>query len=308
MRPVRQWVFAGLTELTVLILFFLSTGAAQHLAILDGEIAPAAGVDRSWLKVSLEGSSGPSQYRAQVSSSGDFELDGVDPGEYTLRVFDRFGNEITSQPVEVGSSSAPLMVRLPEWSRDTPPSGNVSVGELAHKPPSAARKAFARAQKESEAHDYRRAAADLKKAIAADPGFAQAHGNLGIQYARLSRMDEAVAEIRKAIELDPDAGRNYSNLALILLQMHQIPEAETLARRGVDLQRGSAFARMVLGWALANRPEARQAAIPNLEYAARELPEAHRILAELYQSMGQDQLAENETRLYAAASPKTAAK
>ena len=52
----------------------------------------------------------------------------------------------------------------------------------------------------------------FERAIAADPGYADATNNLGAALLRLGRGEEAVGHFRRAIELDPDNGETRANL------------------------------------------------------------------------------------------------
>ena len=45
---------------------------------------------------------------------------------------------------------------------------------------------------------------NLKKALAMDPTFLDAHNNLGTALASQGRLKEAVAEFRQALDIDPD--------------------------------------------------------------------------------------------------------
>jgi tetratricopeptide (TPR) repeat protein len=193
-------------------------------------------------------------------------------------------------------------VSLPHAKRERPPDGSISVARLRHKPNRAARKAFDRAQKFSGAGDYQQAASELQKAIAADDLYSEAHANLGVQYMKLSKFNEAVVEFRRAIALDQGTGAYYSNLALALAALHQVSEATTFARRGLDMDAANHKSQMVLGWVLASQPETRLAAIPYLEEAARGIPAAHRVLADLYRLSGRPELAARELRQYQATS------
>ncbi len=267
--------------------------------VLEGQIDSINSTELRHISVHLRGPYPTSgDITAELTSSGEFRVAQITPGTYTLQVLDSFGHQIVSQSVEVTHAGTHVSIELPV-SDNTPNAGwSVSLATLLHKPKPAAFKACLRAQKYSEARDYQRAAAELQKAVALDPLYAPAHGNLGAQYARLKRLDSAEGELRKAIQLDPATGLYYSDLAWVLADEKQTREAEIAARRAVDLDGVNAMSQLLPGYLLANRPEARAAAVPHLMFAARQIPEAHRILVDTYHMIGNEPQALEETEHY----------
>ncbi|MGH9697891.1 MAG: tetratricopeptide repeat protein [Candidatus Acidiferrales bacterium] len=66
------------------------------------------------------------------------------------------------------------------------------------------------AQSEQQAGDLAAAERDYKAALAADPGFAELHMNLGLLYQLQNRQAEAMAEFERALKLQPSlAGANF---------------------------------------------------------------------------------------------------
>jgi hypothetical protein len=63
---------------------------------------------------------------------------------------------------------------------------------------------------------YEQALQDYRQAIALDPGFANAHNNLGNVLYDLGRMDEALLQLQRAIELQPGFPEAYGNRGLVL--------------------------------------------------------------------------------------------
>ena len=67
-----------------------------------------------------------------------------------------------------------------------------------------------RAQSEQQAGDLTAAERDYKAALAADPGFAELHMNLGLLYQLQNRQAEAMKEFERALKLQPKlAGANF---------------------------------------------------------------------------------------------------
>src|SRR5579872_2662663 len=79
--------------------------------------------------------------------------------------------------------------------------GLVSAAHLRHKVPKEVTKAFGRALSLSHAGQHEKAEQQLERAIHVDPDFAEAHANLGIEYASTGAYPLAEAHFRRAIEL-----------------------------------------------------------------------------------------------------------
>jgi len=157
---------------------------------------------------------------------------------------------------------------------------SVSVEQLRHKAPKEARRAFERGGKFDRSGDHRRAASEYEKAIIRDPEFADAHNQLGVEYAELGRNGDAGMEIRRSLALDPGSWSAHYNLALVLFQAQDIVGAEKSARQALDLSRSNAKVHLFLGLLLVYRME-KSDGIQHLQYAARTMPIAKRILEEL---------------------------
>ena len=273
--------------------------AAQVVPRVEGEIVPSGGVDLTQLTVRLESSESRNiPEKTYPASNGGFAFRDVPTGYYVLRILDASGNEITSQLISVSPASPPLTVRLPEYRSVAPMAGTISVARLRHRPNARALRATADAQRFAESGDSLRAVASLEKAVALDPQFAEARGNLGAEYAKLGRFERAAQELQLAIELDPDTPQHQSNLAVVLGQMGRLEEAEQWARSAVARDGANPRAHLVLGGLMVARAETRAAGIRHLEIAARQIPSAHRSLAAVYLLMGQNARATEEMGRY----------
>jgi tetratricopeptide (TPR) repeat protein len=123
--------------------------------------------------------------------------------------------------------------------------GVTSAQLLLHKVPKQAKKAFERAAKLSKARKHAEAARELERAIAVDPGFAEAHVNLGAQYYLLNRLQDAQRLLRRATELDPSSAGGFSNLAAVELLRGDLVSAEQHARRALSLSPGNEPAKRI---------------------------------------------------------------
>jgi tetratricopeptide (TPR) repeat protein len=174
----------------------------------------------------------------------------------------------------------------------------VSATQLRHKFISKAVAAFARALKLAKAGAWETGARELEKAVAIDPGFSEAHGNLGVHYFKLGRLEQAAHEFHCAIELDPGTSLDHSNLAVVMLLLRRPAEAEAEAQTAVGLDGTNFKAHYVLGLLLTRREETRGEGTEHLLYAARELPDAHLELAQLFRAEGDERRATLELDRY----------
>jgi tetratricopeptide (TPR) repeat protein len=191
--------------------------------------------------------------RTLVSSDGSFRLThGTQETAYSIRVVLAPGADPLveeSRPVGAGNS---LILRLPEEKTNKLPSGGVSLQELQHPIPKQAIRAAVEAQRYSEAHDTAKAIAKLEQAIRIAPSFRDGHANLGVQYARAGRLDEAVTQFKAALALGPPDALIYSNMSLTYLTLKQFRDGEESARKALSLEPDNATAQRLLRFAAAH--------------------------------------------------------
>jgi len=84
------------------------------------------------------------------------------------------------------------------------------------------------------------AAACFRRAIALQPDFAEAHGNLGIALQRLGRPDGAIASFRRVLALRPDDAATHFRLAGVLCNRNRFDEAVASYRAALALRPGEA--------------------------------------------------------------------
>ena len=82
---------------------------------------------------------------------------------------------------------------------------------------------------------YPAAIAALKRAIALDPTYGAAWGELGVAYHALGRFTDAVRVLKRAMVLDPAYDNAASNLALVKGILGDFDEAESIMRRLMEI-------------------------------------------------------------------------
>jgi predicted O-linked N-acetylglucosamine transferase (SPINDLY family) len=121
----------------------------------------------------------------------------------------------------------------------------------------------------------------IGQAIAASPGIAQYHANLGEAYRQSGRWTDSVASLRQAIALRPDDAEIHNKLGAALEGAGQPDEAIAAYRRAIVLDRGHAWAHNNLGNALCTQGRLDEA-ITALEQAIACRPD----FAEAYTNLG----------------------
>ena len=187
--------------------------------------------------------------------------------------------EAESRALEPGRSDDPFAAFDMIQSR---PSGEtVSVERLRHTVPKRARRLAAHAEKLSRAGEDAKAAKELEAAVREDPGFTEAYSRLGIEYAALQRLNAATVAFERVTELEPDAWSARSNLGVMRFRSGDLAGAVREERRALELAPTAPQVNLFLGYLLCLRAEMRPEALPYLRYAARTIPVARELVAQM---------------------------
>ena len=225
--------------------------------------------------------------RVQVGGNGDFRFFNVTAGMYTVRVVPALGDQaVLEEYRDINATSSPLVLRLPESSESKPVSGTISVSQLRHPIPKQALRAFAEALKYSEAKNTPLAIEKLEQAIRLAPLYREAHGNLGVQYLRADRNQEAALQFQQALELGQPDAILYVNLACARFLMRDYALGEDSARKALALDPKSPRVHYLLGTILAMQPGKELEALEHLQAAYQATPKAHLLAARVRLKMG----------------------
>ena len=267
--------------LIFIIISAVSANAGGQTYSVSGELTADGSTDFTTLQVELHNLSaiGPPIERADVSYDGRFELRSVPEGQYNLVVRTGLGAQLYRDVVSIHSFEVRLSIKLPSSRKERPISGLVSLKQLEHKPPKAARKAFEKAAKLFEKKDIAGSLAALEKAVEIDPEFVPALNNLGARYVLTGRFEEAISTFQKALEIDPDAPMVHTNLAQAFIHKGKITEAEKEARKAIDLDREDPRPAYLLGLSLVMQKKYTAEAMDNLHRSEDFYPRARLTLA-----------------------------
>lgn len=225
--------------------------------------------------------------RAQVGSNGDFRFFNVTAGMYTVRVVPALSDQaLIEEYRDINATSSPLVLRLPESTEAKPVSGTISVSQLRHPIPKQALRAFAEALKYSEAKNTPLAIEKLEQAIRLAPLYREAHGNLGVQYLRADRNQDAAVQFQQALELGPPDAMLYVNLACAHFLMRDYTRGEDAARKALALGPKSPRVHYLLGTVLAMQRGKELEALEHLQAAALDTPRARLLAAQVWIRIG----------------------
>jgi tetratricopeptide (TPR) repeat protein len=264
----------------------LSQGPAPGLgSSIRGEITPVpAGI--SSLTVELSATGGAPSDTARIGPDGTFEFRFAQRGTYELRVCTADGSVIHQETVVLTGGNQMLSVRLSSPTPVRRDGGTVSIHQLSHKVPGAARKAFERGEQAENKGHYEEAAGLFRHAVEIDPQFADAFNELGAMDVKQGDLSHAAEHFQKAIDAVPDHRLALPNLSIVLAKQRRFDEACAAARRALQVVPDSATVRFVLATSLLVTRGDSDEVLDNLVRAAGEVPRAHLLAAQLLAQRG----------------------
>jgi Tfp pilus assembly protein PilF len=183
----------------------------------------------------------------------------------------------------------------------------VSAAELRQSVPAAAKKEYNLALKMVEKGDFVKAAAHFAQALEIFPDYLAARNDLGAQYLKLKRLDEAEEHFRIVLERDPKNFNAKFNFGLVRIERQNYPDAILQLNQAIAMDSARPTARLWLGFALLETGD--------LSGAERELSKAmimggsdcaaaHYHLARIYMGRGDSAEALRSLKAYLQESPK----
>src|SRR5260370_27166033 len=200
--------------------------------------------------------------------------------------------------LQLGKKNLPLAVNA---------SRVVSVAELRQSVPSAARKEYELGLKSVAKGDFVNAAAHFKEALSIYPEYLAARNDLGAQYLKLKRLDEAEKHFQIVLEKDPKNFNAKFNLGLVCIERKNYQDAILQLNQAIAIDSARPVARLWLGFALLETGDLAQAErelAKALVMGGAECVAAHYHLARIYLTRGDRTEALRAVRAYLEDAPK----
>ena len=311
----------------VLLLCLAGSVSAQISSISDNESQTNLGGMNSIIGQVFAPSGRPIESRVRVrlstmtrgdryfttNQNGNFKFTGLPAGSYTVIIDKETEFKAISQSVDIiqfrgaPAQTYTVNIRLEFKDRTEPPKPAVVNAELLNVPKKALTH-YESAMELAKKNEHQGAIDELKLAIAEYPSFTQAFNELGVQYLKLNKLEEANEAFQGALKVDPASFPALINRGIVNVMMKRYGEAVPVLRKALKGHDQSAVGHYFLGQALANLglfDDAEQALLKSLELGKEDMKEAHRILAIIYSSKGEKKRAADELETYLKLSPTT---
>lgn len=305
---------------------FASSVSAQISTISDSESQTGLGGTNSIVGTVFAPSGRPLESRARIklatmtrgdriftlNQNGNFAFRGLPSGSYTIIIDKEVDFKPYTTTVDIiqfrGSPAQTytLNIRLEFKDRETAKPAVLNA-EFANVPKKALTH-YNDAIELSKKKDHLGAIEQLRLAIAEHPTFTQAFNEMGVQYLKLNRPQEADDTFQEALKIDPESYAALTNRGIANVMMKRYGEAVPILRKALKKQEQSPVVHYFLGQALANLglfDDAEKELLTAVKLGKEEMKEAHRILAIIYSSRGAKKQAAEELETYLKLAPDT---
>ena len=247
---------------------------------------------------------------AMSDDYGKFTFRGLVNGEYTVVIDKEKEFEPYRQSVDIRQfRGAPpqiynLTVRL-QLKANAAAKPAVLNAEFANVPQRALAH-YNNAMEQAKKSEHLAAIEELKLALAEYPSFTQAFNEMGVQYLKLNRLEDADDSFQKALKIDPESLAALINRGIANVMMKRYGEAVPILRKALKKNDQSAVGHYFLGQALANLglfDAAEKELLASVTLGKQEMKEAHRLLAIIYSSRGAKIKAADELEAYLKLAP-----
>ncbi|HXG92037.1 MAG TPA: tetratricopeptide repeat protein [Blastocatellia bacterium] len=126
----------------------------------------------------------------------------------------------------------------------------ISAAELHQQVPAAAKREYEQGVRLVGKGDFAGAAAHFEQALSIFPHYIAARNDLGAQYLKLKRLDEAEESFRSVLEQDPKNFNAKFNLGLVRIERRDYADAISRLNEAMAIDSSRPTARLWLGFAL----------------------------------------------------------
>lgn len=183
----------------------------------------------------------------------------------------------------------------------------VSAAELRQKVPPAAKKQYEIGLKFVNKGNFQQAATHFSEALAIYPEYLAARNDLGAQFLKLKRIDDAEKQFEMVLRDDPKNFNAKFNMGLVHVERRQYPEALSLFNQAVAIDSSRPVARLWIGIAkleLGDLESAEAELTRALIMGADECIAAHYHLARVYLDRGDLTEATRSLNVYIDSAPR----
>ena len=247
-----------------------------------------------------------------TNKHGEFQLNNLSEGIYFVHAeVDDGSFEPAIQKIEIGRGIVwELTLQLRE--KKLPPllmsvgTRVVSAAELRQPVPAAAKKEYEVGLKLVSKGDIQQAATHFQEAVKLYPDYLAARNDLGAQYLKLKRVDEAERLFLMVFEHDPKNFNAKFNLGLVRVERRDYVGAIAELNQAIAIDSGRPVARLWLGIAMLERGDpasAERELVKALVMGGAECVAAHYHLARIYFDRGDSNEATRAVRIYLKEAP-----
>jgi tetratricopeptide (TPR) repeat protein len=283
--------------------------ADTNNAVIEGRVSLPSGfaAERN-VRITLRNSQMVLSTR-YTTKHGEFRFDNLSEGMYYVQAeVDEF--DPAEQKIALGRGitwEVTLQLREKKLPLSFNASRVVSVAELRQSVPVAARKEYQLGLKLVAKGDVASAAAHFQNAVSLYPEYLAARNDLGAQFLKLKRVDEAEKAFQIVIEKDPKNFNAKFNLGLVRVEMKDYGAAIGQLNQAIIIDSTRPVARLWLGVALletGDLPAAESELTKALVMGGAECVAAHYHLARIYLNRGDTVEAIRAVRSYLDEAPK----
>jgi tetratricopeptide (TPR) repeat protein len=247
-----------------------------------------------------------------TNNTGEFQVRNLSQGIYFVEAeIPKSNFETTVRRVELGRGlMVDLTLELRE-KKDLSITANsakvVSASELRQAVPAAAKRQYELGLKSVNKGDFQQAATHFQEAVSIYPEYLAARNDLGAQYLKLKRIDEAEAHFQIVLTNDPKNFNAKFNMGLVQIERHNYLGALTLLNQAVSIDSSRAVAHLWIGIAkleMGSLQEAEASLVRSLLMGGDECVAAHYHLARIFMSRGEVSDASRSVNAYLHEAPK----
>jgi Tfp pilus assembly protein PilF len=286
--------------------------ADTNNAVIEGRVTlPSGFAANRIVKITLKNSLSVLS-TLQSDKQGEFRFDNLSEGVYFVQAEDESAEfEPVVEKVMLGRGIVwELTVQLRE--RKIPRVINsgprvISVAELHQSVPTGAKKEYELGLKLVGKGQITEAAEHFEKAISIYPEYLAARNDLGAQYLKLKRLDDAEKSFHIVLEGDPKNFNAQFNLGLVRVERKNYLDAISQLNQAIAIDSARPAARLWLGIALLETGDlagAERELTKALVMGGVECVAAHYHLARIYMCRGDIASASRAIRIYLEESPK----